>query len=240
MNQKDQFGDLESYYSNFYEKMPCSKSIFINSIHNKLSISSKILKSKCHNSASENLDEIILEVGIGHGDHVRFEKAERYVGIDISLNNLLKLKNFNHEKDTRMKVELINGDGLNLPLKSNHFSSIVMTCVAHHVDDVEKLFNELLRVVKKDKKSKIRIMVPTDPGLLFRFIREFTQIPAAKKLGFEGYRLYIARDHKNHFTSIREIAKYVFRNANLNIEYFPFRIPLHDINTHAFFEITFL
>ena len=242
MKEKDKFGDLEDYYLNFYNKMPCSQSIFMNKILNKLSLKPKFFDRIFGQKDLGKEEKMILEVGIGHGDHVRFEKFKRYIGIDTNLNNLLMIEkkvNSGKEIKSRLNVEVVNGDGLNLPLKSDFFSYIVMTCVAHHVNDVEKLFSELLRVIKKDEKSRIRIMVPTDPGLLFRIIREITQIPAAKKLGYKGYRLYIARDHRNHFTSIKEIAKYVFRDANIKIEYFPFRIPFHDMNTHAFFEITF-
>ena len=230
------YGDVEEYYKKYYDRMPCSNRTFNHIIHSKLSITKNIIFTKSINAKND----VLLEVGIGSGNHFSYENFSTYIGIDLSLTNLeLTKKKHGQNLQEDAALDLINGDGLNLPLKSDYFPFIVMTCLAHHVSDVERLFSELLRVSRKDSESIIRIMLPTDPGVLFRIVRQLTQVPWARKLGFKGYKLYIARDHRNHFGSIREIAKWTYRNHVIKFKYFPFLIPLYDINTHVFCEITF-
>jgi hypothetical protein len=38
---------------------------------------------------------------------------------------------------------------------------------------------------------------------------------------FDGYSLMIARDHRNHVGSLLEMARYVFRDRKLKIDYHP-------------------
>jgi SAM-dependent methyltransferase len=77
----------------------------------------------------------ILDIGCGDGnfikDMIKSNIDADFIGIDISLN-MIDLAKDNIKCHSR--VQLINADGFNLPLKSDHrFDIIHMDCVLHHL-----------------------------------------------------------------------------------------------------------
>jgi SAM-dependent methyltransferase len=100
-----------------------------------------------------NLDEKIkiLDVGCGDGnfikDMISSNISADFIGMDISL----KMINIAKDSITHHRVELINADGFNIPLKSDHkFDLIHIDCVLHHLigktrSDSIRLSDQILR-----------------------------------------------------------------------------------------------
>ena len=82
------------------------------------------------------------------------------------------------------------------------------------------------------------VFLPCDPGFLVRFLRTFTTARGAKKNGFQGYSLMISREHRNHIYSLMHMAKYAFKDGNLRITYYPFRLPLWNANGYAIIQFS--
>jgi uncharacterized protein YdhG (YjbR/CyaY superfamily) len=61
-------------------------------------------------------------------------------------------------------------------------------------------------------------------------IRRLTIGRKAKKMGFSGFSLLMAREHRNHVGSLLEMIQYTFRERYLKIQYLPFRIPSWNLN----------
>jgi hypothetical protein len=52
----------------------------------------------------------------------------------------------------------------------------------------------------------------------------------ARKLGMENPAFVYSLDHQNHIFGLIEIAKYVFRNDDLSINYLPFKLKSANLN----------
>ena len=175
----------------------------------------------------------ILEVGGGSGQHLHFVKQiyEKYVLTDI--NPLLLPKNTHKSKLKGIRYKV--ADVQNLPFKPESFDRVIMTCLLHHLNDVEKALSEIDRVTKNG--GLVSIYVSCDPGLLNRLLRRLLIMPKAKKMGFFEYELLIAREHRNHFQSIKTMICNTFNGQSISIKYYPFRIRSWNINTFCIFQI---
>jgi ubiquinone/menaquinone biosynthesis C-methylase UbiE len=175
----------------------------------------------------------ILEVGGGSGQHAEFVKNsfEMYTITDI--NKLLLPKNT--RKSRSLKINYLVADIQDLQFDDETFDRVIVTCLLHHLENVEKALSEILRVTKKT--GLLSIYVSCDPGLLNRLARMFLVIPKAKKIGFLEYRLMIAREHRNHFTSIETMIKHVFRGQNIQQKFYPFAIRSWNFNAFCVFQI---
>jgi SAM-dependent methyltransferase len=92
------------------------------------------------------------------------------------------------------------------------------------VHDPEKALSELLRVTRIG--GILTLLIPTDPGVFYRLIKELGSGVAARKYKvYDEMKLFHAREHKNNFPSILTILKSLYKNQNLVIRYWPFRIP---------------
>ena len=110
-----------------------------------------------------------------------------------------------------------------------------MTCLLHHVEKPELALEEIKRVLNPDGVATI--FLSCDPGIIVRLLPTIFTKHQARKQGFKGYELMIARDHRNHVGSLLEIAKFVFRDRNVKIKYYPFRIPSWNLNGYIILQI---
>ena len=88
----------------------------------------------------------ILDFGCGTGNHI-YEIAKRMrrlnlIGVEPSesMREIARKKN--------PKVTIVKGNHLSVPLDENSVDMIYMVDVIHHVDNIEKMFFELNRVLK--------------------------------------------------------------------------------------------
>lgn len=171
----------------------------------------------------------VLEVGAGEGEHLRFVRHtyDEYWVTDIRLTE--RSTNF----DTKIKWKL--EDAEKLSFVSGSFNRVICTCLLHHVNEPERVLQELRRVTKRN--GNITIFLSCDPGILVRLIRSLTIKRRAKRKGFAEFDLYTARDHKNHVHALLKLVKHVFKHDRLEIRFYPFLVPIWNANGFAIIQV---
>lgn len=111
----------------------------------------KILVSNVQRSVTTNANNSLLDIGCGTGDIIKTFKSNtkihfsHTVGIDISAT---MLKRFMKNKDC--DATLLKANGTNLPFKNKSFDIVSMAFVIRNINNINLLFNEIYRVLKKD------------------------------------------------------------------------------------------
>jgi ubiquinone/menaquinone biosynthesis C-methylase UbiE len=173
----------------------------------------------------------VLEVGSGEGEHLDFVEHgfNEYVMLDLRKTELDSKWNL----DERIKT--LEGNAESLPFETGEFDRVISTCLLHHVERPELVLSEIERVLSPNGTATI--FLSCDPGLMVRILRRVTTARSAKSKGFRGYNLMIAREHRNHFGSILEIAQFVFRDRALTVKYYPFVLGSWNLNGYAILTI---
>ncbi|CAN1530049.1 SmtA SAM-dependent methyltransferases [Candidatus Nanopelagicaceae bacterium] len=173
----------------------------------------------------------VLEIGSGNGEHLDFIKHgfDEYVMLDL-VKTVLNAK---WSSDGRIKALEANAESI--PFNTGEFDRVVSTCLLHHVDNPEKVLNEISRVLSPT--GVCTIFLSCDPGLAVRTLRKISTARSAKRKGFKGYNLMIAREHRNHFASLLEIAKFVFQDREFEVKYYPFGLESWNLNGYAILTV---
>jgi phosphatidylethanolamine/phosphatidyl-N-methylethanolamine N-methyltransferase len=223
-NSMDDFGSPSVFYSKFYKSVIFGKGLGPRSIR-------KTHKSMEKSFEGKNFPRV-LEIGGGVGEHLDFilHDFEEYLLTDLRIPTL----NNKFAKDNRVVCKVENAEQLTFPDKS--FDRVISTCLLHHVNEPEKVLEEILRVLKGEGVATI--FLPCDPGMLVRSLRKLTTAKTAKKSGYKGYDLMISREHRNHFISLLHMTKYVFRERRIRVTYFPFRIPSWNMNGYVVVQVS--
>ena len=175
----------------------------------------------------------VLEIGAGQGEHFPFVNTNfaKYTMSDISdwgAPDISKIL----ETDNRVTFEIQDIQALTYPDSS--FDRVITTCVIAHVDEPYESILEVRRVTKNE--GTCSFLVSADPSILLRFIRAMLTAPKMKKLS-SPYLLINAISHRNSANGIIEIAKHVFRDDQVQIKYFPFRIRSWNLSTHIIINV---
>ncbi len=110
------------------------------------------------------VDGFHLDVGTGNGDGTFvISKKKKTIGIDYGFKSL--------KNAVRKNKNLIQGDGCNLPFKSNSFSSITCLDVLEHIPDAHGVISEMHRVLAPG--GKLILQTPS------REIQRIKEIAAA-------------------------------------------------------------
>ena len=168
----------------------------------------------------------VLEVGAGSGEHFPFvqHSFDEYIETDIR-----ERSDNPGPPDERRKYVVADAEALQFPDQS--FDRVIATCLLLHLAEPEVALEEWRRVTCTD--GLVNLLVPCDPGMLVRATRSILTVPAVKRSGFEGYKLFNARDHRNHVGSIDQLVRYVFRDDDIRTYRYPLRFPSWNLN--AFF-----
>lgn len=214
--RESNFGNPDVFYESFYNEILCLQGAAAGAMrrtHAALEL-----------GTNPHLQDLILEVGAGNAEHFRFVKPgfTSYTMLDIRPINLPS------DLDGDCRIRLIQSDAKETPFESDTFDRVIVTCLLHHLDDPEKALTEWRRVVKPG--GKLTIFISCDPGLAVRVLRALTTARKAKKLGFQGYGLMIAREHRNHFSGLYSILRFVFRHDGVKVAWHPFRIRSWNVN----------
>lgn len=122
--------------------------------------------------------DTILDAGCGTGKFTKTleELSKKYIGVDLSNNQLTKAKS----KSIKPNSEFIQANLANIPLKDNSVDIIVSTWVLGTIKDLEernKCIQELKRVLKPNGKI---FLVENDLLGEFEIIREKDKTNATK------------------------------------------------------------
>lgn len=221
--KKEVYGDVDHYYLNFYHSMIGYKSKGI----------SKLLSEYPHRMMEfkfkDNKDLDILEIGVGDFEHLPFvtRNFNKYVGVDLRYPS-----NIHHINDKN--VEFVKSDAHSLPFENNSFDRIITTCLIVHLDKPEKAIDEWIRILKPG--GKLTMYIALEPSIFLQFFRKFYMSKKASKMGFEGYDLFIARDHVTYGLRIINIVKAKFKGEH-SFKYRPLPFPFWFINAFCIAEI---
>ena len=99
--------------------------------------------------AGQNLGGHVLEIGAGYGAGIRFlrRRVERVTALEYDARTAAKLRS----KEWGEGVEIVCGDGTQLPFAAEQFSSVAAILVLHHLKSLEaqdKMLGEVLRVLR--------------------------------------------------------------------------------------------
>jgi ubiquinone/menaquinone biosynthesis C-methylase UbiE len=186
---------------------------------------------------SDNSYLRILEVGINEGEHIPYvsetwENGGKYVGIDLRKPPSHILKYFS-KRDIQFSKQNVE----DLSFKSNYFDRVIVTCVLHHTNNPVNAMQEIRRVTKVG--GTIDILLPNDPGLMYRTLAFFSSGIKAKKLKvYPLYKIVKAVEHKNHYLSLISLLKSIFCNDYLKFTFFPLRLKSYSLNIFTFIHVT--
>jgi SAM-dependent methyltransferase len=223
MTKDNDYGSQRLFYECFYESVIFGKGIGANAVRRTHSTMEKGWEREHFKK--------VLEVGSGNGEHLDFVKHDfdQYVMLDLRKTKL----NSKWNSDSRIKT--VEGNAESLPFETGEFDRVISTCLLHHVEHPELVLSEIERVLSQNGTATI--FLSCDPGIAVRTLRKLTVARSAEKKGFQGYNLMISRDHRNHFASLLEMAKFVFRDRNLKVKYYPFGIKSWNLNGYAIITI---
>jgi ubiquinone/menaquinone biosynthesis C-methylase UbiE len=223
IDRNSNFGSQTLFYECFYESVIFGNSMGATAVRRTHSTMEKPWEGAYFKK--------VLEVGSGNGEHLDFIEHgfDEYVMLDLRKTEL----NSNWNSDKRIKT--LEGNAESLPFEAGEFDRVISTCLLHHVDSPELVLNEIDRVLSQNGTATI--FLSCDPGLVVRTLRKMTVARSAQKKGFTGYNLMIARDHRNHFGSLLEMARFVFRNRNFKVKYYPFGINSWNLNGYAIITV---
>jgi ubiquinone/menaquinone biosynthesis C-methylase UbiE len=172
----------------------------------------------------------VLEIGASSGEHFKFVKDESKFKEYIALDIYPRITN----PDLAIKLEkkdfyrFVEADASAIPFPDNYFDAVISTCVLAHVENPEAVFAEIKRVVKPS--GQIVIGMPTDPGILNRFIKKVITYRTMKKQGIQDPKLNYAREHINSVDKLIVFAEHIFKNDTLKLKFFPFGINSWNLN----------
>lgn len=201
------------------------------------SIFSKVLHWSLEKAHKSNRGLHILEVGSHNGEHVKYVKDDwkisgSYLATDIrslksdELNNLFSIGVAYEEQDVE-----------NLTFPDNKFDRVISTCLFHHLIDPVKGFQEVRRVTKGG--GSIDILLPNDPGLMYRFLRKQTTLRKANKMNLKNTAEFVhALEHRNHYLALSVLAAKVFEGDLIKAIGFPFYADSYNLNAFTVLRIT--
>lgn len=171
--------------------------------------------------------EHVLEVGAGSGHHFAYLKHPfcQYVLTDSCDAMLAVAANRYMNEISSGKVAIAKQDATRLDYPDQSFDRLIATHVLEHIKDPVAALQEWNRVVREG--GLLSIVLPCDPGLLWRFGRCLGPRRNATRLGLP-YDYVMASDHVNSIFNLIIFIRYHFENV---FEYwYPARIPVADIN----------
>ena len=171
-----------------------------------------------------------LELGIGNNQHKKYvlHSYSLYIGID------LQSKFFSD-------VEFVKGDVSFIPFKNNSVQRIIVTCLLHHVGSVIKVLREIKRIIDKESDFNITIIVPCDPGMLYRFFRFIVgNIRKVKRNEEETVTARVIHylEHTGSYPAIDTLIKYCFSEFHILKRNYPLNLETWNFNLFSVYNIS--
>lgn len=161
---------------------------------------------------------IIVEVGAGAGQHAPFVQGSFETYYQTDLDPILI--NQGNTRDPRIISLAANAEDLS-NFNDDSVDRVIATCLLAHLDHPELALKEWRRIVKPG--GSISIYLPTEPGMLLRFLRHIAVAPKSKRHG-QDHLSIVYRDHRNHYPGMKYMIKAVFANDQVRRRRFPMRL----------------
>ena len=168
----------------------------------------------------------VLEIGAGTGEHLAFVRHgfDQYVLTDLDSRtpDVAKSK-LDGRHRAKLAFEVQSATGLNF--LDNSFDRIIATHVLEHIYQPHLVLKEWKRVLKDG--GMLSILIPTDPGVAWRFGRHFGPRRNAIARGI-AYDYVMAREHVNSCNNLIALLKHYFPNHD--DAWWPILLPSIDLN----------
>lgn len=169
----------------------------------------------------------VIEVGAGTGHHLPYVKHPfaQYVMTDGNDEMLgIATRKFSTELSNQsLVIEKQNAIALDYP--DNSFDRLIATHVLEHLPNPVNVLAEWNRVVRLG--GVISIVLPCDPGMLWRLGRHFGPRRNASNVGI-AYDYLQAAEHVNSIFNLVVFIKHHFEYVTE--QWYPARVPVPDLN----------
>jgi ubiquinone/menaquinone biosynthesis C-methylase UbiE len=179
--------------------------------------------------------ENVIEIGAGTGEHfphVRHRYGQ-YTLTDMDPKTLdvarQKIEACPGVAAERVRYEV--SDGGVARYADNSFDRLVATHVLEHIYQPHLALKEWRRIVKPG--GMLSILIPTDPGMAWRFCRHLGPRRTYTKLGI-AYDYMMAREHVNACNNLIALMRHYFPDRLER--WWPTPIPSMDINLFFLFQ----
>jgi phosphatidylethanolamine/phosphatidyl-N-methylethanolamine N-methyltransferase len=212
LDYRNHFSDMYDTYN--YESKLQSK--VMNASHNFLE----------RKFTHEDCFDTVLEVGSGTGKHIPFvrHRYNQYFLTDIDKKALDVAKtNINDSISEKLVFKQVSAEDLDFP--DNCFDRVIAAHVLEHLYKPHLILKEWARVIKKN--GILSVLIPTDPGIAWRFGRHLGPRKKALANGI-AYDYVMAREQVNSCTNLIALLKHYF--PNFDESWWPLSIPSIDLN----------
>jgi len=196
------YGDPDTYYAEFCDLAPCGGADgLFGYAHRAI--------ERPYRPGDKYSD--VIEVGAGTGLHFRFVQHAfmRYELTELREASVEKART-SFANDPRVTCSV--ADAQDLPYEDRSFDRLIATCVLIHLPEPEKALMEWRRVVRTN--GIVTFYVPRE-GALLDLVRRLTTIREAKRLGYHGYELMMAREHGRRSQALDRLIAHQFRKDHL-------------------------
>jgi len=171
--------------------------------------------------------ETIIEVGAGSGHHFSHVQKtySKYIMTDASTEMLSIATEKYAEEISSGVVEIEQQNATALTYSESSIDRLIATHVLEHLPDPVSVLKEWNRVVRPG--GLISIVLPCDPGMLWRIGRHLGPRRNAKKLAI-AYDYLQAAEHVNSIFNLVVFIRHHFENVSES--WYPINLPIPDIN----------
>ncbi|WP_027925675.1 class I SAM-dependent methyltransferase [Pseudomonas sp. URMO17WK12:I12] len=168
----------------------------------------------------------VLEIGAGTGEHLPFVRHtfDHYILSDLDGTTLERAKEKLAGKYDQ-KVSFVTQAGSELEYPDNTFDRVVAVHVLEHICQPHLVLKEWRRVLKQG--GILSILIPTDPGMAWRFGRHLGPRKKAIAQGI-AYDYVMAREHVNSCNNLIALLRHYFPGSTES--WWPFPVSSIDLN----------
>jgi ubiquinone/menaquinone biosynthesis C-methylase UbiE len=176
----------------------------------------------------------VVEVGAGAGEHLGFVRHsfDEYVLTDWNDIRLERARAALPEA-LRAKVKVAREDATKLSLPAGSVDRLIACHILEHLPQPHEVLREWHRVLRRG--GVLSILLPCDPGLLWRLGRLLGPRANARRAGID-YDYWMAREHVNPIGNLVVFIRYYF--DQVEELWSPARIPSTDLNLFYLCHVT--
>ena len=172
------------------------------------------VESKLFSAYINKTETPLLDLGCGNGTFGKSLELEEVYGIDIDEKAIESISNNGYYNNVRL------ASASEIPFPDSFFGTVFSNCALEHMDDLDRIINEVRRVLKKS--GKFVFTVPT--AKFFQVIKEDRVLD---EVGLNNDKVLDEYNRFHHHVNILEIDKWkeIIENSGLRISSYRYYLP---------------